>query len=169
MKKFLNIVFFIVVVGGLSYFIWNRCNKKNGAETKEITFNIYLIGNEGSSVEGEKTMCNDVVVPVSKTVVPEKTEIEAAMNELFAQQDTLQLHNYIQGPALLLYNVSVADDVADVYITGDFRIQIKCDIDRIRHQLYDTAKQFKGLKKVKFYINNQSLDDYLAIAEKGFH
>ncbi|MCL4547846.1 MAG: hypothetical protein M1495_04680, partial [Bacteroidetes bacterium] len=143
MKRFFNVVILIAVVGGLAYFVWHRCNRKNGTETKETTFNIFLIANAGTNVEGEKTICDDIVTPVSKTVIVEKSEIEAAMNELFAQRDTLQLHNYIQGPGLLLFNVSVADNVADVYITGDFRIQIKCDVDRIRHQLYDTAKQFK--------------------------
>ncbi|MCL6097475.1 MAG: GerMN domain-containing protein [Bacteroidetes bacterium] len=167
MKRFFNVVILIAVIGGLGYFVWHRCNRKNGTETKETTFNIYLISDTGTNVEGEKTICNDIVTPVSKTVIVEKSEIEAAMNELFAQRDTLQLHNYIQGPGLLLFNVSVADNVAEVYITGDFRIQIKCDIDRIHHQLYDTAKQFKDLQ-VKFYINNEPLDNYLAIAEKGF-
>lgn len=169
MKRFLNFVVLIGLVGLLGYFVWHRCNRNNGAEIKEATFNIYLIANPGSNIDGEKTMCDDIVAPISKTVQIERSDVEAAMNELFAQKDTLQMHNYIQGPALLLYNVSVADDVADVYITGDFRIQIKCDIDRIRHQLYDTAKQFKDLKKVNFYINNQAMDEYLAIAEKGFH
>lgn len=169
MKRFLNVVILLAVLGGLGYFVWHRCNKKNSAETKEKTFNIYLIADPESNVEGEKTMCGDIVAPISETVPIERSEVEAAMNELFAQKDTLQMHNYIQGPALLLYNVSVADDIADVYITGDFRIQIKCDVDRIRHQLYDTAKQFKELRKVNFYINNQPLDEYLSIAEKGFH
>lgn len=169
MKKFFNVLALIVVLSAAGYFVWNRCNKKSGAESKEATFNIYLITYDGSGAQGKKTSCNDIVTPLQKKVIVEKSDIEAAMNELFAQKDTLQLHNFIRGPGLLLFNVLVADDVAEVFITGDFRIQIKCDIDRIHDQLYETAGQFKDLKQVKFYINNQSLDNYLSVAEKGFH
>ena len=169
MKKFINIIILIAILGFAGNFVWNRCNKKNGAEFKVATFKIYMIAYAGVNVEGKKTSCNDVVTPLTKKVIVEKSAIEAAMNELFAQKDTLQLHNFIRGPELLLFNVLVADDVAEIFMTGDFRIQIKCDIDRIREQLYETAKQFKDLKQVKFYINNQSLDKYLSVAEKGFH
>lgn len=168
MKRFFNIVVSIAVLTAAVYFVWNRCSKKNGAEFKEATFDIYLIAYGGSSADGKRTLCNDIVTPVSKTVTVEKSEIEAAMNELFAQRDTLQLHNFIKGPGLMLVNVFVADDIAEVFMTGDFKIQIKCDVDRIRYQLYETIRQFKDLKQVKFYLNNQPLDNYLEIAEKGF-
>ncbi len=169
MKRFFNIVILIATIASAGYFVWNRLSKKNGTESKEATLDIYLIGYDNSSTVGKRTLCSDTVTPISKTVTVEKSEIEAAMNELFAQHDTLQLHNFIEGPGLMLINVFVADDIAEIYMTGDFKIQIKCDVDRIRYQLYETVRQFKDLKQVKFYINNQSLDNYLAIAEKGFH
>ncbi len=168
MKRISSIVFFIVIAGVVAFLIIKKCGKSETDEPKEITANIYLVTFEGTDLEGKTFGCNDVLVPVSKKLTVENSDIETALNELFKEKDTPELHNFIKGPGLLLIQVLVANNLAEVYIKGDFDISTKCDIERIREQLYETAKQFSEYKAVKFYIGDKTLEEYLSIAEAGF-
>ncbi len=136
--------------------------------SKEISVNIYLVAYEGSNLSGKTIGCNDILTPITKNVSVENNEVESALNELLITKDSEVLKNFVKGPSLLVYQVTIANGIADVYLKGDFHISGVCDIPRIKEQLYETAKQFSDIKKVKFYVNNETLESYLSISEKGF-
>ncbi len=137
-------------------------------EQKEISVNVYLIAFEGSNLNGKKIGCNDILVPIPKNVLIENNEVEAALNELLVTPSNDELKNFIKGPSLIVYQVNIANGIADVYLKGDFDISNICDIPRIKEQLYETAKQFSDIKNVKIYINDKTLESYLSVSEQGF-
>lgn len=140
--------------------------KSNGP--KEISVNIYLIAFEGTNLNGKKIGCNDILVPITKNVLVENNEVEAALNELLVTPSTDELKNFIKGPSLIVYQVNIANGIADVYLKGDFDISNLCDIPRIKEQLYETSKQFSDIKNVEIYINDKTLESYLSVSEQGF-
>ena len=159
---------FILISFILTSFLVCNCGKKATNELKEITVKIYLVALEGSTLQGKTIGCDDILVPISKNIRIEKNEVESAISELFAAKDTDELKNFIKGPGLFLYQVTISNGIAEIYLNGDFGINSVCDIPRIQEQLYETAKQFSDVKEVKIYINGQSLESYLAIAKRGF-
>ncbi len=168
MNRILSIIFFVIVIGGIAFFIINRCSKSGKSESNEISAKIYLVGYGGTNLEGKKIGCDDILVAVPVKLNVETSDIETALNELIKQHDTPELHNFIKGPGLFLIQVLISNNLAEVYLKGDFDISTKCDIDRIREQLYATAKQFDEYKAVRFYIGDKTLEQYLSIAEAGF-
>jgi hypothetical protein len=167
MIKAARIVFLISLIA--IFFFLFRCGKSNSDEPKEMSINIYMVALEGSTLQGKTIGCNDILVPISKTVLIEKNKVESAVSELFAAKSRDELQNYIKGPGLFLYQATLSNGKAEVYIKGDFNISEACDIPRIREQLYETVKQFSDVKEVKFFINAQSLESYLSIAGQGFN
>ncbi len=165
--KFVKI--FLISFFTTSLLFLNGCGKKDSNEPVEMTINIYMVAPEGSTLTGKSIDCNDILVPISKTILIEKNEVESALNELFAAKNTDELKNYIKGPGLILYQATVSDGIAEVYIKGDFAITSLCDISRIKEQLYETARQFPDVKEVKIFINAQSLESYLSISKQGFN
>jgi len=166
MKK---IILFISALSALSVFFITGCGKKDTREPVEMSINIYLVAPEGSDLGGKTIGCNDILVPVSKTVLVEKNAVESALAELLAMKSSKELINYIKGPGLFLYQATISNGIAEVYLKGDFAISTACDIPRIREQLFETAKQFAEIKEVKIYINARSLEAYLSLAQQGFN
>ncbi|MCX6175665.1 MAG: GerMN domain-containing protein [Ignavibacteriales bacterium] len=162
MKKRKLILFISIII--LSIFIIS-CN---GNGPKEISVNIYLVAYQGSNLNGKKIGCNDILVPITKNVLVENNEVESALNELLITKDSEELKNFVKGPSLLVYQVTIADGIADVYLKGDFHMSAVCDIPRIKEQLYETTKQFSDIKEVKIYINDKTLESYLTVAQEGF-
>lgn len=154
----------IISIIFLPLFIFS-CND-NGP--KEISVNIYLVAYEGSNLSGKTIGCNDILVPITKNVLVENNEVEAALNELLITKNSEELKNFVKGPSLIVYQVTIANGIADVYLKGDFDISGVCDIPRIKEQLYETAKQFSDIKKVEIYINDKTLESYLSISKEGF-
>ena len=150
-------LFFLLIFGGC---------KSDGE--KEISVNIYLVANEGSKLNGKTIGCNDILVPITKNVLVKNNDVEAALNELLITKDSGELKNFVKGPSLIIYQVTIAGGIADIYLKGDFHLSGICDIPRIKEQLYETVKQFSDIRKVKIYINNETLESYFSVSEKGF-
>ena len=167
MIKSMRIFLLISIV--LTSFLFYKCSKKDTDEPKEMTVNFYMVALEGSTLQGKTIGCNDILVPISKNVLIEKNEVESAMNELFAAKSTDKLINFIKGPGLFLYQVTLSNGIAEIYLKGDFAISNVCDVPRIQGQLYETAKQFSDVREVKIFINAQSLGSYLSLAKQGFN
>lgn len=167
MKKLFTAVFSIGILTAIILLIISRFHKSDSDGPKELTANIYLIALKGSDQTGKTFGCGDILVAESKNIQYEKSPLEAILSELFARNSTNDLHNFVKGPNLILYQVTVANGNADIYLKGDFLITSACDSVRIREQLYETANQFPDIKKINFFINAQSLETYLAIAKKG--
>jgi hypothetical protein len=167
MKRIINIVILAAMVVAGVYFLVSRFVKKDFFESKDKEINIYLVSYGNSGLKGRPIGCNDILVPISKTISGEISDLESALNELLAQKETSELHTFVKGPGLLLYKVLIADGKAEVYLKGDFEIRQICAIDHIKEQLYATASQFTEYREVKFYIGNQTLEKYLSIARIG--
>jgi spore germination protein GerM len=161
MKRIRSII--LLLLSGFSLF--TNCSKNEQADSK---VNIYLVAFAGTSLEGKQIGCGDVLVSVTKNVLVEKNVVESAINELLLVTDTDELRNFVKGPGLLLFQATIANETADVYLKGEFNISGVCDIPRIKEQLYETIKQFPEIKKVNIFINDKSLEDYLSLAGKGF-
>jgi hypothetical protein len=168
MKKILSAIISIGIIIVIILLVINKCSKSDSDEPKEVTANIYLVAPKGSNQTGKTIGCGDILVAESKNIQFEKTPLEAILTELFAQNSTSDLHNYVKCPNLILYQVTLANGNADIYLKGDFIITSVCDSSRIREQLYETVKQFPEIKKINFYMNTQTLETYLSIARKGF-
>ena len=162
MKKIKTLLIFSSLLLPLLFF---AC-KNNGP--KEISVNIYMVAYEGSHLSGKTIGCNDILVPIIKNVLVENNEVESALNQLLITEDTAELKNFVKGSSLLIYQVTIANGIADIYLKGDFNIFSICDIPRIKEQLYETAKQFSDITKVKIYINDKTLESYLSLSEEGF-
>jgi len=167
MKQIINRIILAAMIIVAGYFIFNKLFKKEFFKSKDIPVDIYLVAFGGSNVKGKIIGCDDILVPLTKKVTVETSDLEAALNELFAQKDTPELHTFIKGPGLMLLQVLIADGKAEVYLKGDFEITRKCDIDHIKEQIYETAKQFTEYREIQFYIGNQTLDRYLSVAGIG--
>jgi len=162
MKKINLLVLLVAAVIALS-----ACSsKKESSAEQEIK--IYFVALGESNQQGKIIGCNDKLVEVTKSLKVEKSPLESAITELLASTDSDEVRNYVKGFQLMLFQVTIAGGVGDVYLNGELTINGTCDIPRIREQLYETAKQFTDLKKVNFYINTQPLEKYLDIAGQGF-
>ena len=168
MKKLFSAVLSIGILTAIILLIISKSSKTELDEPSELNANIYLIASEGSNQAGKTIGCGDILVAEPKNIQYEKTQLEAILAELFAQKETNELHNFVKGPNLILYQITIANGNADIYLKGDFFISSVCDSARIREQLYETANQFPDIKKINFYINTQTLETYLSIAKKGF-
>ncbi len=147
--------------------IWFACSKKSETDYgKEIK--IYLIAINDSKHQGKIIGCNDMLVAVERNVKVDKSPLESAITELLNTKDTDEFKNYVKGIQLMLFQVTMAGGVADVYLNGELTINGTCDIPRIREQLSETAKQFTDLKKVNFFLNAKPLESYLNVAQQGF-
>ncbi len=139
---------------------------KNGAP--EVSANIYLVAHDNTKYDGKIFGCGNILVPVVKNIISEPNSVEAVLNELLKTKDKEELKNYVKGSGLIVFQVTIANAAVDVYLKGELTINDPCDIPCIQEQLSETAKQFPGIEKVNFYINNQKLDTYLKIAKQGF-
>ncbi len=148
--------------------IFYGCSKSDSNEPKKQTVYIYLVASKSSNDQGRMFGCNDILVPIEKNVLVERSALESALNTLIETKNTEELQNFVKGPGLLLYQVTIADGKADVYLKGDFAIYDVCDIPRIHEQIFETAKQFPEIKTVKIFMNNQTLEYYLSVAKEGF-
>jgi hypothetical protein len=164
-----EIKFLFIAMFGLSILFAAGCGKKNKNEPVEMSINIYLVAPESSNLNGKSFGCGDILVPVTKTILVEKNEVESVMIELFAMKNNGELTNYIKGPGLFFYQATVSNGKAEIYIKGDFFMSTACDIPRIREQLTETSKQFSDIREVKIFINAQSLEEYLSTAQQGFN
>ncbi|MBI1936575.1 MAG: GerMN domain-containing protein [Ignavibacteriales bacterium] len=166
-QKFSLFLFFLS-----SFLLLVNCGKSEELkeEPKEQSVQIYLTALQGSKLNGKVIGCNDKLIGIERKIIVERSPIETAINQLIMEKpaEVEELRNFVKGPQLMLVQVTIAAGIADVYLTGDFDISTVCDISRIQEQLYETAKQFTDLKKVNFFINNQTLENYLSIAKESF-
>ncbi len=165
-RKYLVSLFILILLTLITSCGKDENEKKE--EPKEQTVYVYYVALEGTELTGKPIGCNDLLVREEKNIVVERSPLEAALNELVTSTPKGELKNFIKGPQLMLVQVTIANGIADVYLKGDFNISGVCDIPRIQEQLSETAKQFSDLKKVNFYINDQTLDDYLSVAKVSF-
>ena len=89
--------------------------------------------------------------------------LKAAVEELLAlpRENEGGLGNYWFGENLRVQSAAVRAGVATIHIRGRVFIAGVCDAPRIEGQIRETARQFRGVRTVRVYVNGQRLADVL--------
>ena len=165
--KFFRSIVLILLLSGL--FITSCSSNKSDDDIpvdKEVS--IYLVTKYDPSTTGEEIVCGDALIEIKEEITADRSVLEATIRKLLEIKSENDTRNYVKGPALLLYQVTIANKVADIYLKGDFDIKELCDIARIEAQLKETAKQFDDINQANFYINNETLEHYLSVQRRSF-
>lgn len=121
---------------------------------------VYLVAVGDNGKKGKKIGCEDSLVPVTRTIKSAGEPLRATIEELLAvpHEYSKELGNYWWGKNLKVKSVAIADGVATIHISGEGPfVAGVCDEPRIIEQIEETAKQFPAVKKVKVFVNNQTL------------
>ena len=144
--------------------------QQDGGEGNLFTrTNIYLIALEDAGRNGQEIGCSDSVIPVEVEIEPTIAPLTAALETLFSIDERFYgqsgLYNSLYRADLAVERIDIVDDVATIYLTGDFAIGGVCDSPRVRAQLEETALQYATVDEVQIFINGESLDSLLS--ERG--
>jgi spore germination protein GerM len=133
--------------------------------TTEVKVYLVALGDNGKT--GKKIGCDDSLVLVTRKIAATPTPLRAALLELFADREPdkkeidLNLGNYWRG--MELKSASIKGGTALIHLTGEApRVAGICDVDRIKGQIIETAKQFPTVKRVKVFINGKSMDKLIS-------
>jgi len=147
---------------GLSLVSWEPTpSVASGREVK-----VYLVALDDNGRRGRKIGCNDSLVPVTRTVRAGRSNdalLKAAVEELLSVPREYEggLGNYWFGENLRVQSATVRAGVATVRISGNVYIAGVCDAPRIEGQMRETARQFRGVRSVRVFVNGQRLADVL--------
>jgi len=131
------------------------------SEGREVK--VYLVALDDNGRRGRKVGCNDSLVPVTRTVSADAVPLKAAIEELLAVPREYEggLGNYWFGENLRVQSVAVRAGVATIRIRGNVYIAGICDAPRIEEQIKETARQFRGVRSVRVFVNGRRLADAL--------
>ncbi len=130
-------------------------------QSRTQTVKVYLVapGDEGKT--GRKIGCGDSLVPVDRSVAKTAAPLTAALRELLSTPQHLDgapgLENFWKGRRLKLQSVVLRNGTATIRLSGELSVAGICDEPRIEAQIEATAKQFSTVKRVKVFVNDQTL------------
>ena len=144
---------------GLSLVSWEPTPSVSSGRAVKV----YLVALDDNGRRGKKIGCNDSLVPVTRTVSASAAPLKAAVEELLSVPREYEggLGNYWFGDNLRVQSATVRAGVATVRISGNVYIAGVCDAPRIDGQIRETARQFRGVRSVRVYVNGQRLADVL--------
>ena len=122
---------------------------------------IYLVAVGDNGKTGKKIGCDDSLVAVERAVKKSNAPLKSAIEELLAmpREYNQQLGNYWGGSTLKLKSAAISKGIAVIRLTGEGPLVAGvCDEPRITSQIEETAKQFASVKRVKVFVNNQTLE-----------
>jgi hypothetical protein len=131
------------------------------SEGREVK--VYLVALDDNGRRGQKIGCDDSLVPVKRTVSADAVPLRAAVEELLTVPREYEggLGNYWQGENLRVQSAAVRAGVATIRISGNVYIAGVCDAPRIEGQIRETARQFRGVRSVRVFVNGRRLADVL--------
>ncbi|HEX8353365.1 MAG TPA: GerMN domain-containing protein, partial [Pyrinomonadaceae bacterium] len=134
---------------------------QRGRRTREVK--VYLVALDDNGRRGRKVGCNDSLVPVTRTVAAGATPLNAAIAELLSVPREYEggLGNYWHGENLRVQSAVIRGGVATIRIRGRVSVAGVCDAPRIEGQIRETARQFRGVRSVKVFVDGQRLADAL--------
>jgi Aspartic acid proteinase inhibitor/Sporulation and spore germination len=144
---------------GLSLTSWEPTPSVSlGREVK-----VYLVALDDNGRRGKKIGCNDSLVPVTRSVSADAVPLKAAVEELLSIPREYEggLGNYWVGENLSVQSVALRAGVATIRIRGNVYIAGVCDAPRIEGQIRETARQFRGVRSVRVFVNGRRLADAL--------
>ena len=122
---------------------------------------VYLVALDDKGKRGRRIGCDDSLVPVTRTVAATGEPLKAAVEELLAVPREYEggLGNYWAGENLRVQSAVISGGVATVRIRGTLPVAGVCDEPRIEEQIKATARQFRGVRSVRVFLNGQRLSD----------
>ncbi|MFL6336325.1 MAG: GerMN domain-containing protein [Pyrinomonadaceae bacterium] len=127
--------------------------------TREVK--VYLVALDDRGKRGRRIGCDDSLVPVTRNVAATGAPLKAAIEELLAVPREYEgsLGNYWAGENLRVQSAVISRSVATVRIKGTLPVAGVCDEPRIEEQIKATARQFRGVRSVRVFLNGQRLAD----------
>ncbi len=124
---------------------------------------VYLVALEDNGRRGRRVGCNDSLVPVTRRVNARGAPLMAAIEELLTlpRENEGGLGNYWFGENLRVQSAVLSAGVATIHIRGQVFIAGVCDAPRIEGQIRETARQFRGVRSVRVFVNGRRLADVL--------
>ena len=131
------------------------------SEGREVK--VYLIALDDNGRRGKRVGCNDSLVPVTRTVSAAAVPLKAAVEELLSLPREYEggLGNYWFGENLRVESVQLRSGVATIRLRGRVYVAGVCDEPRIEGQIRETARQFRGVRSVRVFVNGQRLADVI--------
>lgn len=129
--------------------------------TREVK--VYLVALDDNGKRGRRVGCNDSLVPVTRRVRADGAPLRAAVEELLAVPREYEgsLGNYWFGENLRVQSATLSGGVATIRIRGRLSVAGVCDEPRIEGQIRETARQFRGVRSVKVFVNGRRLADVI--------
>jgi hypothetical protein len=133
-------------------------------DTRPVTgreVKVYLVALDDRGKRGRRIGCDDSLVPVTRSVAAQGAPLKAAIEELLAvpRESGGGLGNYWAGENLRVQSALISGGVATIRIRGTLPVAGVCDEPRIEEQIKATARQFRGVRSVRVFLNGQRLAD----------
>ncbi len=140
-------------------------NKHVSDQKAATTYPQAMVAIGDNGVRGDRTSCGDSVVTYR-----ENTSMNVKLIDVYSDLFEKKSYDFKDGLKNQLYksNLQVtsadidADGTAKVVLTGSLDYKDACELDRIKLQLKNTGKGFKGVKKVDIKLNGKALDSFSA-------
>lgn len=144
------------VAAAAAFAVRERGRPAAGREVK-----VYLVALDDNGKRGRRVGCNDSLVPVTRTVALKADPLKAAVEELLSIPREYEggLGNYWYGENLRVQSAAIRAGVATIRIRGNVYVAGVCDGPRIEGQIRETARQFRGVRSVRVFINGRPLAD----------
>lgn len=146
---------------GLLLESWEPAPAETQTAGREVK--VFLVALDDNGRRGRAVGCNDSLVPVTRTVNERAAPLRAAIEELLAVPREYEggLGNYWFGENLRVLSATQSAGVATIRISGNVFVAGVCDAPRIEGQIRETARQFRGVRSVRVFVNGRRLADVL--------
>lgn len=132
---------------------------QSAQRTREVK--VYLVALDDRGKRGRRIGCDDSLVPVTRTVAASGAPLKAAVEALLAVPREYEgnLGTSWAGEGLRVRSAVISRGVATLRVEGTLPVAGVCDIPRIEEQIKATARQFRGVRSVRVFLNGQRLAD----------
>lgn len=122
---------------------------------------VFLVALDDKGRRGRRIGCDDSLIPVTRHVAAAGAPLKAAVEELLSLPREYEggLGNYWAGEGLRVQSAVIAAGVATIRIRGTLPVAGICDEPRIEEQIKATARQFRGVRSVRVFLNGERLSD----------
>jgi hypothetical protein len=143
----------------LSLESWEPATGSGPSAGREVK--VFLVALDDKGKRGRRIGCDDSLVPVTRTVAAGGAPLKAAIEELLSVPREYEggLGNYWAGENLRVQSAVISAGVATVRVRGTLPVAGVCDEPRIEEQIKATARQFRGVRSVRVFLNGQRLSD----------
>ncbi|NCS99295.1 hypothetical protein GW764_03870 [Candidatus Parcubacteria bacterium] len=111
--------------------------------------------------EGKKTnVCNEEIVWVFAEIEPTRAPLAASIEKLLNYEKDFGFEpgNFLSTQQNLdLNEVVIENQIAKIYLEGEFSLEEECDLSRIYTQLEEVALQYNSVNGVQIYLNSELL------------